>query len=302
MENKEKEKNNKKILVSVEKKTKIVKCPQCTCNDCVLNFEKKDKNYQLKFYDCKYEKHIDYKIFDEYQDTQKIDYSKIFCCNNKCGVNQKDNPSKFYKCLRCTQLAKRTRYYCEKCKDHDKKHKTIEYDVKNYYCEKDYEQLNPLKYYCFDCKKDLCDICQKTHMNHNQKSYDTMKPNIDNIKKQLNEIEDKINDLKYIIDNIKGHLDNSLEIFNHYYEIGQDVIDKYELYNKDLKNHRILQTLNNLDTFNKTIMQDLNDIINSEDLKTQINFLIDISEEERKNYKEGIKDNNDSNMHINIQL
>jgi hypothetical protein len=49
-------------------------------------------------------------------------------------------------------------------------------------------------------------------------------------------------------------------------------------------------------------MQDLNDIINNEDLKNQINFLIDISEEERKNYKEGIKDNNDSNMHINIQL
>ena len=84
---------NKEILISVEKKVKIIKCPLCTCNDCILNIE----NYKINFSNCKYNHNV-YKIFDEYKESQKIDYSNIICCNPKCWVNQKDNHQNFYKC------------------------------------------------------------------------------------------------------------------------------------------------------------------------------------------------------------
>ena len=42
--------NNKAIVVTVEKKLKIIKCPQCICNDCVIEIN----NYKILFSDCKY--------------------------------------------------------------------------------------------------------------------------------------------------------------------------------------------------------------------------------------------------------
>ena len=282
---------NKEVLISVEKKVKIIKCPLCTCNDCILNIE----NYKLNFSNCKYNHNV-YKIFDEYKESQKIDHSKILCCTNGCDANQKD--TEFYKCLKCTQLVKRTRYYCEKCNTkHNEKHKRIKYDVKNYYCEKDFEQF---KYYCYNCNKDLCDKCKNAHNNnHHIESYEIMKPkDINNINDYLNQIKDKISDLKYIIDDMKGYLDGAIKILEQYYEIGKDIIEKYELYNTNLKNHRIIQSLKNLEISNKKVMKDLNEIINDKDLNNQINNLIKIYVGDRKNYLEGIKEEVDFDSDI----
>jgi hypothetical protein len=277
--------NKKEIVVSVEKKLKIIKCPQCICNDCIINIE----DYKIQFTNCKYG-HTVYKIFDEYKESQKIDHSKIFCSNNKCGVNQKDCPSNFYKCLICTKLVGRTRYYCNKCnKEHSIRHKDTKlYDEKNYYCEKDFKQLIS---YCEDCNKDLCEVCQNSHLEHKISSYDSMIQNnveINNIKKDLEKIKDKIVDLKFIIDNIKDHLDGALKIFQQYCEIGQDIIEKYVLYNKNLKNHRVLQSIINLNKSNKKVKKDLIQIIEEKNLRKQTNNLIKIFEDDRNNYREGI--------------
>lgn len=39
--------NEKDITISVEKKTKVVKCPECVCNDCMIDID----DYLIKFYD-----------------------------------------------------------------------------------------------------------------------------------------------------------------------------------------------------------------------------------------------------------
>ena len=282
--NKEKK---KEIVVYVEKKVKIIKCPQCICNDCIIQIE----NYKIIFSNCKYNHNV-YKIFDEYKESQKIDHSKIVCGDQRCGVNQKDNPSDFYKCLKCTQLTDHPRYYCENCNNkHEERHKRIKYDEKNYYCEKD---CNEFKYYCLDCKQDLCNVCQKEykhkgHKIHSYESMESMKQNITNIKENLNIIKDKINDLKFIIDDMKDHLDGAMKILEQYYEIGQDIIDKYELYNKTLKNQKVLQSINNLEISNEKVINDLDEILNEKDIKKQINNLINIYKTDRINYTEGIK-------------
>jgi hypothetical protein len=281
--------NIKEIVVFVEKKLKIIKCPQCICNDCVININ----DYKIKFSDCKYN-HDVYKIYDEYKATQKMDLSKIVCCSNKCGVNQKDNPLDFFKCLKCTQLSNRTRYYCYNCNEKHKKcqgHITIKYDEKNYYCEKHFKQL---KNYCPKCKKDLCDDCkldkcEKDKMKHNFIEYKINSDIINKIKTDLNKIKENIDDLRFIIDDIKDHLDGAMKILEQYYEFGQDIFEKYELYNQNLKNHRVFQNLKNLNESNEKVMKDLNEILNNKDLNTKINKLINIYEGDRKIYKERVE-------------
>ena len=88
---------------------------------------------------------------------------------------------------------------------------------------------------------------------------------------------------------MKDHLDGAMKIFEKYYEIGQDIIEKYELFNNDLKNHRVIQSLKNLNDSNEKVMKTLNDIINNTNLKNKINTLINIYEDDRKIYKERIE-------------
>ena len=65
--------NQKDVNISVEKRTKVVKCPECICNDCMIDID----DYIIKFYGCKY-KHVNYKIFDDYKSSQKMIFQKFF--------------------------------------------------------------------------------------------------------------------------------------------------------------------------------------------------------------------------------
>ena len=100
-------KNKKTINIFVERKSKIIKCPICICNDTVIKIE----NFRLNFYGCKYG-HSDIKIFDHYKKSQEIDYSQIKCSKSGCNSNAMFND--FFKCLDCTKKNKRTTYYCNK--------------------------------------------------------------------------------------------------------------------------------------------------------------------------------------------
>ena len=89
-------------------------------------------------------------------------------------------------------------------------------------------------------KKKKTDI---DHSNCKINSYETMTPNIEQLKASLKAIESNINDLKSVIDGIKARLDVALRIFKRYHYIAKDIIGKYELFNNDLKNHRIIKSL-----------------------------------------------------------
>ena len=64
--------NQKEIVLSAEKKLKIIKCPKCICNDSIINID----NYKITFSNCKYKHNVN-EIFDNYKDSQKIDMMKI---------------------------------------------------------------------------------------------------------------------------------------------------------------------------------------------------------------------------------
>jgi len=82
---------NKKIknsfFVFVEIKSKIIKCPHCKSNDTIIKIE----NFRLKFDGCKYNHSIN-KLFDDYEQCQQIDFSRMKCNENNCRNNAETYP------------------------------------------------------------------------------------------------------------------------------------------------------------------------------------------------------------------
>ena len=179
------------------------------------------------------------------------------------------------------------RYFCDKCISKDpKEHIKVKYDEQNYYCRNHVtNQANKLIKYCFICKTDLCEECLNKHAKHQTKNFQSMSPNLEGLKKSLAEIEKNIDNLKVAIEGIKSYLDGSLNIFTQYYKITKDIISKYELFNQNLKNYRILKTLRNLEFSNSQILDDLNSIIKEKNMKTKANLIIDIHDKKVKNLK-----------------
>ena len=267
------------INIIAERKLRIIKCPKCICNDCIININ----DYRIIFYGCKYN-HTVYKLFNEYDKSQKADFSHIVCSQEGCNESMNDSFQDFYKCLACTKLLKYTYYLCNNHsseKEHDKTHVKVRYDDKNYYCE---THFNKYKEYCFKCNKNLCSDCLNGHKGHQINNYESLSPNLDEIKANLNKIKEKINDLGIIIASIKKNLDGAMKMYENYYKIANDIVEKYELYNKELKNYRILRSFLNLKKSNQKIIKDLEEIINGKENKDKAYKLMDIYKTDRDIY------------------
>jgi len=148
-----KDKNIKKINILVynksnnEKEKKIISkeiiCPECKEN-ILLNI----KDYKINLYECKNGHKIENILFNEFENMQKIDYTKIIC--NKCKINNRSNihNNEFYICNDCNINL------CPLCKyKHEKNHNIINYNDKNYICKKHNDRY--IKY-CKECKENIC--------------------------------------------------------------------------------------------------------------------------------------------------
>ena len=262
------------ITTITQKNIKIIKCPKCVSNDCIVNL----KNYKVLFYGCKFG-HTCTAIYGDYSLCQKDDLKEIICISCKGAYNK--SFLEFYRCFTCSEMFGQPRYFCNKCKSkHNKKHIKVKYDEQNYYCnEHIINQANKLIKYCFTCKKNLCEECKcsySTNQKHIIKDFQSISPNLEELKYSLNKIKENIDDVEYIICYIKEYLDDALNIFIQYYKITKDIISKYELLNQDLRNYRILKTLRNLEFSNNQILKDLNSIIEENNIKDKADFILDL--------------------------
>ena len=272
----------KEITIIAHKKLKIIKCPKCLSNDCIVNL----KNYKSVFYGCKFG-HIDSVIYENYNNIQTDDQKSLMCYS--CKETGDKSFFEFYRCFTCSEMFGCPRYFCSKCISKDpKEHIKVKCDEQNYYCrEHATKQANKLIKYCFTCKKNLCEECVNSHTQqtkqHIIKNFESMSPNLEELNKSLDEIKKNIDNLQIEIEGIKSCFDRTLKIFTHYYNISRDIVSKYVLFNQKLKNYRILKTLRNLDFSNKQILEDLNGIIKERNIKTKDNLVLDIHNNKIKN-------------------
>ena len=235
---------DKNIIKEILSKDLI--CPECKEN-ILINFD----NFKINFHDCKNNHNIN-KTLNEFENTKKLNINKIVC--NVCNINNKGNThnNEFYICNTCNINI------CPLCKTkHDKSHIIINYDDKNYICQKHNDTF--IKY-CTSCKVDMCIICQDEHKGHTITDFGNILIKNDDLLNSLQGLNNVIVNFKYKINIIKEILDRLINIFDLYYKINNNIINNYNI-NK--RNYYLLQNLYNMKNNNDIIINYINNIINN---------------------------------------
>ena len=94
---------NEDINDTKEDDNTFIKSKNIICPKCGENIKIKIENYKITLYECKNKHEISDLSFDEFENTQKINLSKIIC--NECNLNNKYNTynNEFYKCYKCNK-------------------------------------------------------------------------------------------------------------------------------------------------------------------------------------------------------
>ena len=252
--NENEDKNNKNEATS-----KNIICPKCK-EFAIMNI----KNFKINLHGCKNKHNIQNIPLNKYEETQKIDLTKIIC--DICKKNNKKNThnNDFYICNTCNKNI------CPLCKSiHDKDHTIINFDDKNFLCKKHNEPFNK---YCKKCNEDICIICE---IEHNKHEILDIKDLIIN----KNDLLKKNEDLKNVIDKFKNKINLIQEIFTKminimdmYYKKNDEIIKEYNI-NK--RNYHKLQNLNILSKNCEIIINDINNMIKNDNMSKVIDFSFD---------------------------
>ena len=240
------------------KKSKDIICPIC-----YENIKLYIEDYNIFLYECKNKHEINNILFNEFEKTQKIDISKIKCeiCKEK-NKNETFN-NQFYRCNLCKIDI------CPMCKlNHDKTHKIIDYDNKNYICEKHNEMYI---LYCKKCKENICMYCENEHYNHERICLGEIIPNMNNIKMNMKKLRVKIDNFKNEIKEIINILNKTMENMEYYYNIINEIINNY---NNEKINYEIIYNINNI--YNNNVIEDINGVINENNLNNKFKKIYDI--------------------------
>ena len=163
---------------------------------------------------CKNKHNLENILLNEYKDTQKIDISKII--RDECKINKSESYKNiFYRCNECNNNL------CIQCKNKHE-HNCINYDDKNYLCDKHNYQYYS---YCKKCNKNICIYCKNEHKEHELINYDNIIPDINEVKNNLNKLRKDINEYKEIINEIINKLNNIKNNIEYYYDINNDIYE-----------------------------------------------------------------------------
>ena len=200
----------------------IIKSKQIICPECSENILMKIHDYKINLYDCKNDHKQNDILISNFDNTQTIDLSKIVC--SACGKNKSQTyGNQLFICTTCSKNL------CPLCKSiHDKSHKIINYEDKNYICRKHNSSF--IKY-CKQCRQNICMQCNNEHKNHNSlylldlfvEKENILKETI-NFKNSIDKLKDSLNQMIKIINNVKDNIDK-------YYKIYNDLINNYDMQN-----------------------------------------------------------------------
>ena len=280
--------------------SKDIICPQCK-ESAKIDI----KDYKI-FFQCTKGGHNIGNIFlKNFENTQKIDISKIIC--DECKTNNKANSYKnlFYRCNNCKINL------CIQCQNKHQNinptHNFINYDDKNYICELHNEKFGA---YCKTCEKNICLFCKKQHKIHELINYEDILPDLNDEKINIDKLRNVINEFKKVINDLVNRYNKIIENIEFYYEINKKLYNSIN--NKNI-NYEILYSFNKMndikiksdmnesckDNINKRI-EKLNEIYDKMSNKTNnnelSNFIINKSDNQ-KNYQ--YQNNNRINKYNN---
>ena len=243
------------------KKSKYIICPQCKEHANIYI-----DNFKIKIYGCKGEHESDELQLHEFEKTQDIDQSKIVC--DKCSKLKSEVVDNiFFTCLSCKINL------CPNCKEsHDKSHCIVDYEQKMFYCD---VHFKPYVYYCKDCKKDKCALCEDDNINHKRINYDNIIPDKETIKNDSKDTKEKIYELKTIIHKMIYKLNNLNKYLDNYFKIYDDIISNFD---NEKNNYLSIQNISAIRKHNTEFLRYITEITNDNNFKTQFHNIIDIED------------------------
>ena len=250
------DKNRKKMNVIVTKRDEEKKgineiiSKDIICPECRRNILLKIKNYKINLYGCKYDHSQENILLNLFEESQKINLNEIIC--GFCHQNNKKNThnNQFYICNTCKK------YICPLCQSvHDKNHRIMNYNDKNYMCRNHNESF--IKF-CENCCENICILCEKNHKKHNLIDLSKMILDKNDLLKNIQNLKETFDKFKYKINAIKEVLNNMSLIFDLYYKINQNL---FENYNINKRNFYGLKNMNYLKQNNEALINELNNVI-----------------------------------------
>ena len=254
------------LVIDTEKSTlvkspKIIKFPFPICKECGENMKFELEGYKIRCAECP-NFHACDMLLKEYENYQKIDISKILC--DICSTSKyKTYNNQMYLCNTCKiQL-------CPLCKNkHDKNHKTINYDLKNYICPRHNESYIS---FCKTCNINICFNCQIDHNMHDIILFGDILPNKDELCIKLIEFKDTIDEFNESINKIIDKFLNVQDNLKILYNIYNDMLNKFS---NDFRNYEIFMSLNNIN--NNKVMNDLYTINKMDSIKNKVEGILNI--------------------------
>ena len=262
----DKERNVMNVLVNEKqeegkinmKKSNNIICPQCKE---ISNISIND--YRISLQECKNSHKIKDILFNEFEQTQFIDQSKIICDQCKKMKKSETFENTFYICYSCDK------FLCPLCKNfHNKEHNLIIYEQKDFTCYKHYESYIS---YCKKCKKDICVLCLKEHNGHEMINYGDIIPDIKILEEELNKSKKIINDYKSCINEIILRLNKIEEILDNYYNLYNNIIKNFDI---KKRNYNIITNINYMNNYNHDFMSVLSEITKNKNMKNKLNDIM----------------------------
>ena len=189
-------------------------CPKCS-EIAILEIE----SFKANIIGCK-NRHVTKDIIlNEYENTQKIDLSKIKC--NICKISQKDTyENNMFICNKCKI------YLCPLHKQsHDEDHIVINEKDKNYNCEYHNEIYIS---YCQTCNINICLKCEKAHSKHNITSFGSILPEKEELLNKLGLYRNIITIFNKNINEMINKLIDVRDNIDTLYKIYYDMISHYQ--------------------------------------------------------------------------
>ena len=251
---------------------KEILCPECDEEkSCIINIS----DYKITLNKCDNNHNSEKILLKKYLEKAKnVDNSKIKCENCETTKSKVYN-NYFYKCLDCKKNI------CPLCKTkHDKKHTIINYDLKNYLCDK--HNLNVVNY-CNKCHKNLCFICSceddETHELENLVELYRKNKVINNLHALRKAIDDyknieKSNDVKFDASQ-KTAFEKTVNNLETYYKISENILNNFDL---NLTNYQKINNRINIYKANLLIIEDLDKIIKETKVDDKINKIMNLED------------------------
>ena len=234
------------INSTIVSNNKRIKSDFPICIKCKESVKLEFNEYKLNLLGCKNKHIINNILINEYD--KYMDISNIEC--NQCKRKKYEiYNNEMYICNGCNILL------CPLCKNnHNKEHDIINYDLKNYICNKHNESFIA---YCNKCKINICMKCQKDHIKHNMILYGEILPDENELKNRMKELRKEINKFNNNINEIINKLNNIKNNIEILYNIYNNIIEKY---NDKYRNYELLMTINNINIINE--IKEINNINN----------------------------------------